>query len=113
MSNDKESVDAPTTDATPSDVPSQSSQAEAFNPETGEINWDCEQAHVLVNDETTMRGSVQGSVFMFCVFAGGAKGLIVLSSSVPCRNEHPEIYSPELTREDVDDDDERMRRKRR
>ncbi|KAJ3214867.1 Oxidoreductase [Dinochytrium kinnereticum] len=102
--------DTPTT-AEPASVDAAEAQAasqkDAFDPETGEINWDCP----CLGDMTKPPcGDAFKAAFSCFVYSKEEpKGIDCIEqfrAMQECFRQHPDIYSPDLTGEDDDDDEE-------
>ncbi|KAI9172617.1 mitochondrial intermembrane space import and assembly protein [Paramyrothecium foliicola] len=98
-----ESPDAATTAASPAALEEEAGQQGAFNPETGEINWDCP---CLGGMATGPCGEEFKSAFSCFVYSEAEpKGMDCIDKfqgMQECFRKYPEIYGGELT----DDDDE-------
>ncbi|KAJ3099703.1 Oxidoreductase [Phlyctochytrium planicorne] len=80
---------------------------EAFNEETGEINWDCP----CLGDMTKPPcGDAFKAAFSCFVYSKEEpKGLDCIEqfrAMQECFRQHPDIYGPDLTKEDLDDEDD-------
>ncbi|KAJ2780758.1 Oxidoreductase [Coemansia javaensis] len=82
-------------------------QAQAFNPETGEINWDCPCLGGMAQGPCGEEFKAAFSCFVYS--EGEPKGIDCIESfkaMQDCFRAHPEVYADEIGDDDDDDDDE-------
>ncbi|KAJ3259608.1 Oxidoreductase [Boothiomyces macroporosus] len=85
-------------------VDPEAAQAEAYNPETGEINWDCPCLGPMVQPPCGEKFKEAFSCFVYSTEEPkGADCVAQFREMQKCFQEHPDIYGAEL---DDDDDDE-------
>ena len=103
LPHDSKSSSSSSSSTSPSDSEKDSSQAEAYNPETGEINWDCPCLGNMTQPPCGDTFKVAFSCFVNST--AEPKGMDCVEqfkAMQECFKEHPDIYGRELT----DDDDE-------
>ncbi|KAI8362927.1 hypothetical protein B0O80DRAFT_395502 [Mortierella sp. GBAus27b] len=79
----------------------------AFNPETGEINWDCPCLGGMAQPPCGETFKEAFSCFVFST--SEPKGIDCVDkfkAMQECFREHPEVYADQLNDDDDDDDDE-------
>ncbi|KLO06677.1 hypothetical protein SCHPADRAFT_945892 [Schizopora paradoxa] len=100
---------------TPEQTPTEGEEGEisansaAFNPETGEINWDCPCLGGMAHGPCGMEFREAFSCFVYSEEEPkGINCVEKFKAMQDCFRAHPETYGEELTNDD-DDDDEDMR----
>ncbi|KAI9104549.1 hypothetical protein DFS34DRAFT_603580 [Phlyctochytrium arcticum] len=82
-------------------------QEEAYNPETGEINWDCPCIAGMTKPPCGESFKAAFSCFVYSTEEPkGVDCLDAFREMQKCFKEHPDIYGDELDDEDDDEDDD-------
>ncbi|KAJ3095547.1 Oxidoreductase [Phlyctochytrium planicorne] len=100
-----------TTTSKVENVPAESSNEakakEAFNDETGEINWDCPCLEGMTKPPCGEAFKAAFSCFVYSKEEPkGVDCLEAFSAMQECFRNHPEIYDPELSNDAGEDEDE-------
>ncbi|KAJ3180346.1 Oxidoreductase [Gaertneriomyces sp. JEL0708] len=91
----------------PVDPMSPEGQAQAFNEETGEINWDCPCLEGMTKPPCGESFKAAFSCFVYSTEEPkGADCLDQFREMQKCFRDHPDIYGAELDDDDDDDEDE-------
>ncbi|KAF9995767.1 Oxidoreductase [Entomortierella chlamydospora] len=97
-------------EATTPDKPSSSDskdQSAAFNPETGEINWDCPCLGGMAQPPCGDAFKEAFSCFVFSTAEPkGVDCVEKFKAMQDCFRAHPEVYADQLDNDDDEDDDE-------
>ncbi|KAJ3089617.1 Oxidoreductase [Quaeritorhiza haematococci] len=105
--DDAEKLASSTTASSSSSQPAQQSQEDAYNPETGEINWDCPCIAGMTKPPCGETFKAAFSCFVYST--AEPKGLDCIDQfreMQKCFKEHPDVYGEELAGGDDDDDDD-------
>ncbi|KAI8351319.1 hypothetical protein B0O80DRAFT_456258, partial [Mortierella sp. GBAus27b] len=101
-----EPSEATTPDKPPSSAGPSNDQSAAFNPETGEINWDCPCLGGMAQPPCGETFKEAFSCFVFST--SEPKGMDCIDkfkALQECFREHPEVYADQLNDDDDDDED--------
>ncbi|KAJ1921796.1 Oxidoreductase [Mycoemilia scoparia] len=86
---------------------SSESQSDAFNPETGEINWDCPCLGGMAHGTCGEQFKAAFSCFVYSKEEPkGVDCIDAFKAMQDCFRAHPEEYANEIDDDDDDDDDE-------
>ncbi|KAJ1722132.1 Oxidoreductase [Coemansia erecta] len=82
-------------------------QAQAFNPDTGEINWDCPCLGGMAQGPCGEQFKAAFSCFVYSEEEPkGMDCIDAFKAMQECFKEHPDVYADELADEDDEDTDE-------
>ncbi|KAJ2719874.1 Oxidoreductase [Coemansia sp. Benny D115] len=85
----------------------ESQQSQAFNPETGEINWDCPCLGGMAQGTCGEQFKAAFSCFVYSEEEPkGMDCIEAFKAMQECFREHPEEYAAELNDDDDDDEEE-------
>ncbi|KAG0250726.1 Oxidoreductase [Mortierella polycephala] len=97
----------PSKDTTSSSSDSSKDQSAAFNPETGEINWDCPCLGGMAQPPCGDAFKEAFSCFVYSTAEPkGVDCVDKFKAMQDCFREHPEVYADQLDDDDEDEDEE-------